>query len=103
MKEVPINSRKRPGLFAKVDDDVFPDVSLYTWNILETKSGLRAISTGKHGERVLLHHLVLGLSANSGSLVDFVDGDGFNCQRENLIRRTSVPKIRRMMKRKIRW
>lgn len=83
MKLVPLSR----GLFAKVDDKDFDDLSQFNWtiktsskeNVLYAKRF--SIKDGKHTTE-LMHRRIMG--AVKGIEVDHIDHDGLNNQRMNL-------------------
>jgi hypothetical protein len=78
--EVPLSSRKYPGLVALVDDADHERVSRYTWWPLKTHCGTTYAWTRVEGRTTLLHRFILPAEGK----VDHKDGDGLNCQHGNL-------------------
>lgn len=85
MRQIELHSRKRPGIFALVDDEDFEVVSPYYWGVLlPAKSNTMyayANATGIPGS-ILMHRIVLG--AGKGQIVDHIDMYGLNNTRSNL-------------------
>ncbi len=80
MKEVPLTQ----GKVALVDDQDFEKVSAYSWSAHTYKRNwyAKAVIPGCPGARLVpLHRFLLGFPTLD---VDPRDGDGLNCQRDNL-------------------
>lgn len=84
MKLLPLSN----GKFALVDDDIFYDVSRFSWFHAKTSPRNKTSyvmscnkkSLGGDGKTQYLHRRILKTKLN----VDHKDGDGLNCQRANL-------------------
>lgn len=81
---VPLHSRKHPGLFATVDEEDYPLVSGYRWNVQPGRNTFYAVHISKVGGRTItlrMHRLVHG---DTDLFIDHIDGDGLNNTRSNL-------------------
>jgi hypothetical protein len=85
MTEIPLRSRKYPGLVALVDDADAELVSGYTWcPVLKDKrfyAQAHVPGSGKGGKTVRMHRLIAGESAPK---VDHENRNGLDNRRENL-------------------
>jgi hypothetical protein len=72
MKSIPLTQ----GKVAIVDDDRYDELSKTKWNYLSV--GYARSGNGK----ILMHRLIVG--ASRGELVDHIDGNKLNNQKENL-------------------
>lgn len=75
------------GKVALVDDDDFERVSMHKWHAAKGRAAAHVLwyarTRDKNADRKIpLHRFILGLER--GQLIDHKDGDGLNCQRENL-------------------
>ena len=78
------------GKYAMVDDDDFEWLINYKWHCLEYKTrkiyyAQRTIyiSSGKTTHECM-HREIMGCKKGDKIQIDFIDGDGLNCQRHNL-------------------
>lgn len=83
MKRIPLSN----GMFALVDDDVFAEVSKFSWHYKASRlgGGYAFRNTPRVGGRhttAKLHHLVLPLTGKL--MVDHINGDGLDNRRNNL-------------------
>lgn len=85
VKEIPLRSHKYPGLVALVDDEDYERVSQHVWWPSKSVNTFYAVTRPK-GRRsdykptIYLHKLILGVP----EAIDHCDGNGLNCQRNNL-------------------
>ena len=85
MKKLPLTH----GLFAIVDDDLYPLLSKYTWHAKRSGSGntwYAECAKWNHKyktKRIKLHHVILGTPI-AGLFPDHIDRNGLNNQRSNL-------------------
>ena len=85
MKLIPLSR----GLFAKVDDADFAELSRFKWSAVKTKAGFYAVRTERGFEaigrkrRCILMHRVL-TQPQGRQVVDHQDRDTLNNQRSNL-------------------
>lgn len=103
----PANERKAKlvpltrGHFALVDEEDFEEVSRFKWRALEklradgTLRTVYAVRSGARRETVYLHRQLLGVA--DGVRVDHINGNGLDCQRNNL--REATPAQNNMNKR----
>lgn len=66
------------GYVALVDDDDYELLSKYKWTALERGTCTYAVTM------VTMHRLIKGEYKNTGALVDHIDGNGLNNQKQNL-------------------
>ena len=82
MKEIPLTR----GYVALVDDGDWEDLSQYNWRVHLNRQMVYATRDTKAGDgrwtTVRMHRQIL--DAPAGVEVDHIDGDGLNCQRENI-------------------
>lgn len=85
------------GLFARVDDEDFEELSKFKWHTEPSRNTFYAkrqapytCPNGRYGKRVYsgpatiaMHRIILGIQ-DSKLQVDHIDGDGLNNQRSNL-------------------
>ncbi len=78
------------GKVALVSDEDYADLSLYKWCVSaqgrKGQNKLYAIRRHK-GRKIWMHRLIMGLNepfSKYGNVVDHMDGNGLNNQRENL-------------------
>ena len=76
MTQIPLTQ----GFHAKVDDDFLPQIEGMKFHVSYAKK----LKYAKHHTGVYLHRLVIGKPPSKSHMVTFKDGDGLNCQRENL-------------------
>lgn len=73
--------------FAVVDSSDWPEVSQYTWCLLNADGKQYAVreepmQNGRRGKQILMHRQLL--CAEDGQLCDHNDGDGLNNRRSNI-------------------
>ncbi len=78
MKEIPLSSKKYPGLFAIVDDEDYPSLNRKKW-YAEKHRGTFYASREEFGRLVRMHNRILGIKG-----VDHKNRKGLDNQRENL-------------------
>lgn len=89
MQLIPLSGERGRGLFAQVDDDDCERAARYSWNLKTTTSGGQyavayVLGSGRrHHRKIYLHTLITGWS-----YVEHRDGDGLNCQRDNMRKAT---------------
>lgn len=83
MKKIKIGNS---GLFALVDDEDFDHLNQFGWYKMKGKRTFYAArdvwKNNKRIKRILMHREIMGFPADM--LVDHIDHDGLNNQRENL-------------------
>lgn len=96
MKEIPLHRKNKSTLYAIVDNEDYEKLSSYTWNLnsygyayrlQELESYATAKASGKtHPKRhsVLMHRQVKNLQRNDGLIIDHIDGNRLNNQKNNL-------------------
>ncbi len=77
MKQVQVSG----SYWASVDDADYAHVSVYTWRVRMGGKNRYAV-TIINGREVFMHRLIM--DAAKGTIVDHIDGDALNNQRENL-------------------
>jgi hypothetical protein len=84
MIEIPLSSRKYPGLVAQISDGDAEMVAGYTWHPKKHDKTFYAVAyaSGTGGKSVFMHRLVM--STPEGVETDHIDRDGLNNQRSNL-------------------
>lgn len=69
------------GQVALVDDEDYEWLSQFKCYLFKNKKNLYAeVRTTK--KRILLHRLIM--KAEKGTMIDHIDGNGLNCQKQNL-------------------
>jgi hypothetical protein len=99
VKEVPLRSRKYPGLVALVDDEDYPLVSQYKWWPYVPPRGKTFYAKGYvhySDGFIYLHRLVFPDPVPPE--VDHADGNGLNCKKSNLRGATRSQQNRNMPK-----
>jgi hypothetical protein len=87
MKLIPLKGKNGTGLYAQVSDEDYEEVSKYKWysrkggNIIYA-SGRKIIGETYRGT-VQMHRIIMQLT-NPKEIVDHIDHNGLNNQRENL-------------------
>ncbi len=64
-----------------LDDEDYERAKEFNWYRIGEAGAYTRLSGNKS---LMMHHFVLGLKSNSGLMVEFLDGDKFNLQKENL-------------------
>lgn len=86
MKLIKLNGKAGVGKFAKVDDEDYELVNKYKWRAHQMGNTIYA-ETGRFGmgtfTHLRMHRLIMNV-INPKILIDHKDGDGLNCQRNNL-------------------
>jgi hypothetical protein len=85
------------GKVALIDEADLPLVSQYKWHAAERENTWYAATSAmrrRTGECIYLHRLIAGATADQD--VDHKDGDGLNCQRDNLRPCTNAQNRRNM-------
>jgi hypothetical protein len=86
MKKIELSGNKGRGLFLLVDDDDFVEISKHKWYPFFYKYTCYAqrkikLQDGRFGAEAA-HRQVL--NAKKGEVVDHIDHDGLNCQKNNI-------------------
>jgi len=97
MKKIIINSPKYGVKEVLIDEDDFELISSYTWCIAKRRNTFYAISGGN--KRVLMHRLIMKANGR-WNLIDHIDRNGLNCQKENLRKSTNSQNIANSKSRK---
>ena len=103
MKLIPLAGKHGAGKFAQVDDADFDWLSKIRWSILivSGKEYVRNYSRVKGQypkiQRIFMHRLILGLT-DPKQKGDHMDGNGLNCQRENLRKATNSQNVANKIK-----
>jgi hypothetical protein len=97
MKQVPLSM----GYIAFVDDEDFERVSRYKWHAHKTRNSIHAKRDTKRPNRktIFLHNFILGNPA-PGMEIDHRDGNGLNCQKDNMRYCTHADNSKNQSKRK---
>lgn len=99
MREIPIHSRKYPGLFALVDDADYELVNAYRWFVRWSTSRNRRVPyatariPGDSKHMISMHRLVTG-----NPQTDHKNGNGLDNQRHNLRPATDAENMRNRRK-----
>lgn len=81
---IPLSSRKYPGMFAIVDADDFEWLNQFRWHPTKGHNTFYAASTDPETKRaILMHRIILGLEDPEDE-GDHEDGNGLNNRRSNL-------------------
>lgn len=89
MKLIPLSSKSKRKYynqyFAQVDDSDYDELIKHSWSVLKTKCGiLYAVKkTGIGNGTVRLHRFIMKVT-DPKMEIDHKDGDGLNCQRNNM-------------------
>src|ERR1017187_3494883 len=90
MKQIPLRSKKYPGLFALVDDADYDRCMQLTWCVMRRNINSCLYASGyiwndetQKSHKVYLHRFVLGLKRDE-PMVDHKNGSGLDCQRANM-------------------
>lgn len=78
--EIPLHSKKYPGLVALIDEVDTETVSGYRWNVDANHGNFYASAGEQH---LSMHRLLMGLKRGDPN-VDHIDGNGLNNTRANL-------------------
>ena len=81
MRLIDISTPKFPNTFAMVDDEDFDFLNQWKWHPHKDHKWIYA-TRKKHKENFQIHRFILNASLNM--LVDHLDGNGLNNQKENL-------------------
>ena len=80
MKTIHLSTLGDNHLVAFVDDSDYGFLNRFPWSA--TKNG--NVFYAKRGHKTYMHRLIMGLEEGDKKLVDHIDGDGLNNQRNNL-------------------
>jgi hypothetical protein len=82
MKKIPLRNKKKMVIaYTLVDDGDFETLNRWRWHCTNPNKQGNAYAARQDG---LLMHRVILMDLEEGQLVDHIDGDGFNNQRNNL-------------------
>ena len=74
------------GYEVVIDDDISNNLMKYRWHVKSRRHGIYFAAMVKQPDgkekAIFLHRFIMG--EPPGLMVDHIDGDHFNCQRENL-------------------
>lgn len=82
------NIKLTQGKFAMVDDDIFDHMNKFTWHVERHKkdifyaSRFRSRKIKEGPKTILLHREIM--TPTKDFQIDHIDGNGLNCQRENM-------------------
>lgn len=80
MKLIPLKNHYE---FMYVDDEDYEELSKHTWHLANYNYAARPL-TGESGKRVYTHRYVMGLNENDGLMLDHIDMNKLNNQKNNL-------------------
>ena len=83
MKKIPLSQ----GYFALVDDEDFEALNYFKWSVANCGNKRRSpklYARLRRGRKQIYMHRELFSSIPPGMVVDHIDGDGLNNQKENL-------------------
>jgi hypothetical protein len=85
MKTIQVGGHRRNSeiMWAMVDDEDYDFVSQYRWITLKKLHTTYARAT-QSNKSVYLHRLIMGLDYGDKRVVNHIDGNGLNNQRENI-------------------
>lgn len=72
------------GFLASIDDEDTERVCQYKWSVIERPGGIVHAHRKSYGKTLYLHHFILEWVPVSGLLIDHIDNDGLNNQKNNL-------------------
>lgn len=91
MKQIPLNSKKYPGLFALVDDEDYDRLARLKWHVTAHHGNFYATNceyTGiEHGKQKVIHrkmHREILRLTDSKVKIDHENGNGLDNRKENL-------------------
>ncbi len=84
MKLLDISTPKHPNTFCKVDDEDFDFLNQWKWGPSCHGRNIYAVRTSRKSRtgRINMHRLVF--NATPTQIIDHIDGDGLNNQKQNL-------------------
>lgn len=85
MKKIYLKNKKRPDLFAVVDDGDFEKVAKHKWCVLDSnKNGKLFYAIAIINKKTkLMHRFLLDLKKSSDR-IDHINGNGLDCRRANM-------------------
>lgn len=92
MKSIPLSKygKNRGKYFARIDDDDYDRIGKFNWSVFKHVGGVnyavRSTPRNKNGKQkiIFMHRELLGLNRGNKKLVDHINHDGLNNQKNNL-------------------
>jgi hypothetical protein len=81
MRKIPLGGKFGQGIFALVDDDLFPYLSQWSWFAKKAYKRIYAVRSF-HGITLYLHYCII--PCRSFCVLDHINGDTIDNRRENL-------------------
>jgi len=82
MIEIPLHSKKYPGLFALIDDEDYGLVNQYDWYPVWRKASKTFYAKTSDGSEIYMHRLILNI--RSSEHTDHKDHNGLDNQKSNI-------------------
>lgn len=84
MQSIPVYRSGLVVAFARVDNQDYKRLLLYSWRLSSKEYAVRSESIGGVERKIGMHQVVAGWQRDSGLVVDHKDRDKLNNQRSNL-------------------
>lgn len=84
MKKIKLNGKHGHGKFALIDDEHFEYINQFNWYVMKTENTFYVKRCVTRTKNMYLHREIMGCKTGDKKIIDHIDGNGLNCQKDNM-------------------